>query len=278
MNEEFIIIDGIKIRYLVSGHGPPILLVHGLGEFLEIWTSNITGLSQGFTVYAMDLPGHGLSEKTDEDYTFGFSVNFVAKFIKAVGLGKVNLIGHSLGGAICLGFTMNFPDKVDNLILTSSGGFTNEIPLSYRLVKLPILANILLGPTFLINRATIGVGVKRQFYNPDTAPEDWFEIVSRHLKMPGRKATIRNIVKSNTNIPGIESSITNSNLFPLVEQPTLIVHGKQDKLIHVENTRSTKNLIPHASLKVLDECGHHPQIEKAEEFNGLVLSFLTPVK
>ena len=124
MNEEYIIIDGIKIRRLVSGHGPPILLVHGLGEFLEIWISNIAGLSQKFTVYAMDLPGHGLSEKTREDYTLGFSVNFIAKFMKAAGLHKVNLVGHSLGGAICVGFAMNFPDKVDNLVLVSTGETT----------------------------------------------------------------------------------------------------------------------------------------------------------
>ena len=274
MNEEYIIIDGIKIRRLVSGHGPPILLVHGLGEFLEIWISNIAGLSQKFTVYAMDLPGHGLSEKTREDYTLGFSVNFIAKFMKAAGLHKVNLVGHSLGGAICVGFTMNFPDKVDNLILVSSGGFTDEIPLSYRLVRLPFLANILLGPTFLVNRATIGVGVKRQFYNPDTAPEDWFEIVSRHLKKPERKATIRNIIKSNTNIPDMESRITNSNMYPLVEQPTLIVHGMQDKLTPVEHALNANNMIPHATLRVFDECGHHPQIEKAQEFNDLVLSLL----
>jgi len=274
MNEEFITIDGIKIRYLVSGNGPPILLVHGLGEFLEIWTYIITGLSQEFTVYAVDLPGHGLSKKTGEDYTFGFSVNFVAKFIKALDLDKVNLIGHSLGGAICVGFTMNFPGKVDKLILTSSGGFTDEIPLSYRLVRLPLLSNILLGPAFLVNRATIRVGLRRQFYNPGTAPEDWFEIVSRHLKRPERKATIKNIVKSNTNIPDIEFRITHSNIFPLVEQPTLIVHGRQDKLIPIENALNAKKLIPHASLEVLDECGHHPQIEKAQEFNELVLSFL----
>lgn len=276
MQEEYVTVDSLRIRYLVSGHGSPILLVHGVGEFLEVWKTNIADLSRQFTVYALDLPGHGLSQKPKTDFTLGYSVKFIARFLETMNIEKANLIGHSLGGVVCMGFAMNYPGKADKLMLVASGGFTNEVPLSYRLVRLPILGNILLGPTFLINKATIRVGLKRQFYNIDTAPEDWVSIVSKHLKMPDRKNTIRNIARSNTGNNYIKSRLTNNNMLPMVELPTLIVHGRQDRLVPVENARNASNLIPHAGLEILDECGHHPQIEKTPEFNNLVLQFFKP--
>ena len=273
--EEYITVDDLRIRYLVSGDGPPVLLVHGIGEFMEIWKNNIVNLSQQFTVYTLDLPGHGLSEKLKKDFTRDFSINFIARFMEAIDVDRANLIGHSLGGPICMAFVINYPEKANKLILVASGGFTDKVPLSYRLVRLPIVSNILLGPTLLVNKATIRIGLKRQFYDEKTAPKDWVDIVSRHLKMSERKNTIRNIAKSNPANTDIMPRSTNG-ILSMVKQPTLIVHGRQDRLIPVDYAHIASNLIPGARLQVMEECGHHPQIEKATEFNELVSQFLSP--
>lgn len=275
MSEEYVTVNQVRIRYMVRGSGPAVLLIHGLGEFLEVWSFNIAALSEYFTVYAIDLPGHGLSEEARHDYTLAFGVKFVVDFMQATGIQHGSLIGHSLSGPLCLGLAMDFPDKVDKVILVGSSGFSEEIPLTYRLATLPLLGDILLGPTVLINKATVRVGMRKQFYNPEIVPEEWIDTAIKYLRMPKRKNTIRKIIKNSSSVTATNTKAIITDRLPLVETPTLIVHGMQDKVVPVDSAYFTCNLIPHAQLKVFDECGHNPQMEKASEFNKLVVAFLT---
>jgi len=274
MNEEYVTVDGLNIRYLVRGTGPVILLVHGLGEFLEGWLFNLVALSEYFTVYAIDLPGHGLSEEPKHDYTLGFYVKFVVNFMAIMGISRASLLGHSMGGPICLSLAVDFPGKLDKLILVDSGGFSNKVSLGYRLATLPLLGDILLGPMLLINKTIIGVGMRRHFYNPEIVPEEWIDAACKYLKRPKRKKTMLNIIKNYTSIGSIHPEASVTDKLPLVKQPTLIIHGMQDKIIPVEHAYNACNLIPHARLEIFNQCGHNPQIEKASEFNEVVLTFL----
>ena len=189
MNEEYVTVDGLSIRYLVGGTGPVIILVHGLGAFLESWIFNFAALSEYLTVYAIELPGHGSSEDPKHDYSLSFYVKFVINLMAKMGISRASILGHSMGGPICISLAVDSPDKVDKLILVDSGGFNNKVSLSYRLATLPLLGNILLGPTLLINRATIRAGMRRQFYNPEIVPEEWIDAAYKHLKRPKRKKT-----------------------------------------------------------------------------------------
>jgi len=274
-NERYVSVDGLRTRYLLRGSGPPLLLVHGLGEFLEAWLSNIVPLSEYFTVYAIDLPGHGLSEDSKHDCTLGFNVQFIINFMEVMGIPRARLIGHSMGGPICLSLAVDFPGKVDKLILVDSGGFSDKVSLTYRLATLPLLGNILLGPSLLMNRTTIRAGMKRQFYNPKIVPEEWFYAACQHLKRPKRNKTMLNIIRSYTSIGGIRPEANITDKLPLMKQPTLIIHGMQDRVIPIEHACKARKLIPHAKLEVFSECGHNPQVEKAPEFNETVLRFLT---
>jgi pimeloyl-ACP methyl ester carboxylesterase len=274
MSEKYVLVDGISIRYVVSGSGPPVLLIHGLGEFLESWLSNIDALSEYFTVYAIDLPGHGLSEGSKEDYSLAFVVRFITGFSDVMGIQRTSLIGRSLGGPICLRVAMDFPEKVDRLVLVSSGGFGREVPLTYRLAALPLLSDILLGPPVIFNKATLRFGMRRQFHNLETIPEEWIEAALKYLKMPKRNETIRNMLKTNTSIGSRRLKETVAPKMPLVETPTLIIHGTQDKLVPIGHVHSVSNLIPQARLEIIDDCGHNPQLEKPEEFNERVIAFL----
>ncbi len=128
LDGEYIVVKGTKIRYIVKGSGSPVLLIHGFGQFLEVWCLNIGPLSQHYQVYAMDLPGHGLSEKPAVDCTFSFVTEFIIDFMEALGIGHASLIGHSMGGSICLDEAINFPDKVDRIILVDSGSLSGKVP------------------------------------------------------------------------------------------------------------------------------------------------------
>ena len=279
MNEierQYVTVDGLRVGYLLRGSGPSVLLIHGLGEFLETWAYNIDSLSKHFTVCAVDLPGHGHSEQSKGDYTIDYCVGFVVDFMEVMGIKHVSLVGRSMGGPICLMIGIDFPDKVNKIILVSSGGFDENVPLAYRLALLPVLGDIMLGPAVLVNSSTVRLAMRRQFYNSNSVPDEWIQVACEYLKLSNRNETIRNIIRSNASLtskkPKEKAIVTDK--ISLLNTPTLIVHGMQDNLVSVEQARDAASIIPDAQLKLLAECGHNPQIEKAPEFNELVLSFL----
>ena len=110
-SERYITINGMNIRYAVRGSGRPLLLLHGFCEFLETWDFNLRPLGERYRVYAMDLPGHGLSDKPYLDYSIAFFTDFTISFMKALGIDRASLIGHSFGGAIGIDIATSFPEK-----------------------------------------------------------------------------------------------------------------------------------------------------------------------
>lgn len=271
INEKCVNVRGVAIRHTTSGAGSPVLLIHGFGEFLEIWSSNVGPLSEHFSVYALDLPGHGLSQKPRIDYSLTFVTTFVADFMEAMGIERANLIGHSLGGLICLSTAINFPEKVDRLILVDSGGLSEEAPLLYRLCTIPVLGDIVMKPTI---KAGLKMGIKKAFYDPGLITEEMIDKDYQYLKMPGAKETFLSVIRNNTSLNGPYPEVIMTDKLHLVRSPTLLIHGEQDRVIPVEHARNAHNLIPDAKLKILANCGHCPHIEKAHEFNESVVSFL----
>lgn len=275
LDGEYIEVKGVKVRYVVEGSGPPVVLIHGFGQFLEVWWLNIGPLSQHFRVYAMDLPGHGLSEKPAVDCTFSFVTEFIIDFMEALGIGHASLIGHSMGGSICLDEAINFPDKVDRIILVDSGSLSGKVPLLYRLCALPVLGDILVRPTI---KAGVRSRIKRTFYNPDLVTEEMVNLNYEFLKKPGVKDTMLSIIRSGASIrkSNLETIVTDN--LRLVKVPTMLIHGAQDKVIPVKYARNACRLIPDCRLEIIDECGHCPHIEKASEFSKAVVSFLDGLK
>lgn len=271
LDGEYIVVKGTKIRYIVKGSGSPVLLIHGFGQFLEVWCLNIGPLSQHYQVYAMDLPGHGLSEKPAVDCTFSFVTEFIIDFMEALGIGHASLIGHSMGGSICLDEAINFPDKVDRIILVDSGSLSGKVPLLYRLCALPVLGDILVRPTI---KAGVRSRIKRTFYNSDLVTEDMVNLSYELLRKPGVKDTMLSIIRSGASISksNLETIVTDN--LRLVKVPTLLIHGAQDKAIPLEYAHDACRLIPDCRLEIIDECGHCPHLEKASEFNEAVISFL----
>jgi 4,5:9,10-diseco-3-hydroxy-5,9,17-trioxoandrosta-1(10),2-diene-4-oate hydrolase len=271
LDGEYMVVKGTKIRYIVKGSGSPVLLIHGFGQFLEVWWFNIGPLSQHYQVYAMDLPGHGLSEKPAVDYTFSIVTEFIIDFMEALGIGHASLIGHSMGGSICLDEAINFPDKVDRIILVDSGSLSEKVPLLYRLCALPILGDILVRPTI---KAGVRSRIKRTFYNPDLVTEDMVNLSYELLRKPGVKATMLSIIRGGVSISRSNPETIVTDKLRLVKVPTLLIHGAQDTVIPLEYAQNACRLIPDCRLEIIDECGHCPHLEKASEFNEAVISFL----
>ncbi|MDI6814545.1 MAG: alpha/beta hydrolase [Dehalococcoidales bacterium] len=262
---------GIKTRYAVGGAGSPVLLIHGFGQFLEVWGFNIFPLSKHYLVCAMDLPGHGLSDKPSGKYTLSFATEFITDFMQTLGIERASLIGHSLGGLIGLNAAINFPERVDQLILVDCGGLSKEVPFFYRLCTVPVLGELIMMPTI---KAGLKYGIKRAFYNPDLVIEEMINIDYEFMNMPKTKQAMLNLIRSNANFKGLYPEVIITDKLHLIKSPTLFIHGEQDKTIPFTYAQDACKLIPNARLKVIAKCGHCPHIEKAPEFNGAVIAFL----
>jgi len=267
---KYITVGGIKIRYIVIGAGSPVLLIHGFGEFLETWGFSIFPLSERYMVYAIDLPGFGLSDKPVINYSIPSITKFVSDFMQALGIERASLIGHSLGGAIGLSMAVNFPDKLNKLIVVDSS-LSKETPFFYRLCTLPLIGEALMMPTI---KAGLRHGIKRGFYNQDLVTEEWVDKSYELLKMPGAKRAILSIIRSNANFSGLCPETVIADKLHLAKVPTLFIHGEQDMVIPLIGAQNTCNLIPGARFEVIEECGHCPHIEKPTEFNEAVMAFL----
>ena len=228
---KFIKVRGLNTHYLVGGEGPPLILIHGVATTAEeAWAYNLQPLTQHYHVYAPDLVGHGQSDKPKVDYTQSFFATFFEDFVRALGLKRVSLIGHSLGGEIAIAFTLNHPDKVQKLVLIDSAGVEEGVALPGR-VLLPL-----------------------------------FTMEARLRKDETYLSMVRNKDKD---------SLVFHNRLSEIQVPTLIVWAKGDGYLSVKLAYEAHSLIKNSRLYIFEHSWHAPHKEHPEEFNRLVLDFLS---
>jgi 4,5:9,10-diseco-3-hydroxy-5,9,17-trioxoandrosta-1(10),2-diene-4-oate hydrolase len=256
---------------MVRGESTPLLLIHGFGEFLEVWWLNIEPLSEHYRVYAIDMLGHGLSDKPVNNYTLPSTTSFISDFMQTLGIESAHLIGHSLGGVVCLDMAIKFPEKIGKVILSDCGGLSGRVPFLYKLCLIPILGEAIMKPTL---KPSIRYGMKRRFHNPEVVTDEMVDKDYEYIRMPQAKRAMLDIVRTNIDFHGLRPDAVIIDRLHLVREPTLFIHGEQDTVIPLADVQKAYKLMPDARLKVMNECGHCPHIEKAAEFNQAVIEFL----
>ncbi|MGV0849121.1 alpha/beta fold hydrolase [Mycolicibacterium phlei] len=145
-----------SVTYTVAGRGPALMLIHGLGGSRHTWDRFIDALSDSYTVIAPDLPGHGDSDAPPGDYSLGAYASVLRDLALALGHRRFTAVGHSLGGGIALQTAYQFPERVDRLILISSGGLGPEVSYALRAATLPgaeaVLSALCAVPATLLKR------------------------------------------------------------------------------------------------------------------------------
>jgi pimeloyl-ACP methyl ester carboxylesterase len=121
----------------------------------------------------------------------------------------------------------------------------------------------------------MGLKMKRHFYNPNIVDEAWINATYKYLKRPERNDAILNVIRSNISLGGVYREASIADKLHLVKVPTLVVHGAQDRVIPFRYAQLACKLIPNVKCEVIDRCGHCPHIEKAAQFNDLVVTFLS---
>ena len=267
----FVTVNGIRTHYVAAGEGEPLLLLHGLGASLMAWAMNIEPLSQRFSVYAVDIPGHGDSDKPDLDYLMPTAVNFVRDFMEALGIERASFAGNSMGGMIALRTAVELPELVDRLVLVDTAGLGRDLAWFIRALSLPLVGELIENPSPRNTRVLL----KRIFYNPSLVQDSLIREIHRTRVLPGSKRAILRIIRGAIGLRGLHSKWIMVNELEQLNSPVLIVWGAQDRIIPVSHAINAARIAPQVSLSIFEECGHWPQMEKGNEFNRVVLDFLT---
>ena len=114
---QYRLIHGYRRAYIHAGRGPAILLIHGIGDCCDTWTEVIPGLARDYTVIAPDLLGHGRSDKPRADYSVAAYANGMRDLISVLGVDRVTVVGHSLGGGVvAMQFAYQYPERCERLV------------------------------------------------------------------------------------------------------------------------------------------------------------------
>ena len=260
--EKSVTIFNAKIRYLEAGANNPqtVVLLHGLGGNAENWQFNIAALAAKYRVIVPDQIGFGKSDKPALPYRVGTYVDFLDKFLSELKVERATLIGNSMGGWIAATYAVQYPARVDRLVLVDAAGYAP--PKDYNPNDLQLLV-----PT---TRAAVRAVLPKVFYNSAALLNDAaVDAAIANRIAADDAATIQSLIES---IKRGEDFIDGK--LAAIKQPTLIIWGKQDGLIPVAVGEQMKREITNSQLVVFDQCGHLPQIEKALNFNQAVLKFL----
>ncbi|MCX7725604.1 MAG: alpha/beta hydrolase [Chitinispirillaceae bacterium] len=273
--DNFFNCNGMRGRYLEAGtQGEAIIMIHGLGGSAEQWIMNIEPLSSaGYRVFCIDMPGCGKSDPhPNDDYTLKSLAKFIDNFSREKNLEKFYLVGLSMGGAICLRYTIDFPEKVKKLILVGSAGLGARMAFVFRILTLPLLDAI----PAIMTKSQFKRFVRSMVFDGSVISEEVIDFYYPLLKRKtNRKAFIKTL-KTNCSFLGLRESIKKEVIANLnkIDIPTLIIWGKQDKHMPIQNAYDAIKRMKTAKLIIFDKCKHNPQFEKPEEFNREIIDFL----
>jgi 2-hydroxy-6-oxonona-2,4-dienedioate hydrolase len=257
-----------RIHYNEAGEGTPVIMLHGSGPGATGWSNfnrNMGALAERHRVLAVDMPGWGQSDSVtfeERDH-----VEAALQLMDALGIEKAAFVGNSMGGMTSLRFAIKHPDRISHLITMGPGAPG---------VKLYGFGD---GPTE-------GLKILNRGYR-DPSPETLRELVEimtfdsnfvtdeliaqRASAAQARPDHLENFIGG----IGKPLPVTTEADLAGITAPSLLFHGRDDRVVHYENSLKLVALIPDSRLVLLNRCGHWAQLEHADEFNELVLQFLS---
>jgi pimeloyl-ACP methyl ester carboxylesterase len=258
------------------GEATPILFVHGLSGSWQNWLENLPHFAASRRVVAVDLPGFGRSEMPAERISIPGYARFLDELLTTLHIDRAIVVGHSLGGFVSAETAIRFPDRVERLVLVSAAGLSAQTPDTWRRIaalrrlERPLAAwgrwlalrSDVLARRRRSRRLVLALAVHRGDLLPAL-------LLAEQLRASGT--------------PGYLDAIHAVAVHPFrhrlqeISCPTLIVWGRQDRLVPVGDADGFQKLIPGSRKTILEHTGHMPMLERPAVFNALVQGFLEPV-
>lgn len=266
MQESWVNLKDLKLRYLEAGHGNDkhVLFIHGLGSSADRWLNIPKILSKRFHTIALDLPGFGKSSKPSTiNYTIESFRDTITEFLNEISIddSKTSIVGHSLGGYIAAELTIENPKLVEKLVLIDSSGMLKK--------PTPLLEEYLQAA---VNPSTMKVRkvFEQMVADPSRITSSLVDgFISRILE-PNAKYSFSSTLEYSAN-----TQIGLERLKQIYDVPTLILWGIEDKVIPPEHSRIFKESISNSHVEIIEDAGHAPFAEKPDQVCKLLEEFLS---
>ena len=260
--DKFVTVYGAKIHYVEAGSGAPVILIHGLADTVTIWDPVIPALAARFRVIALDQIGFGRSDKPLLNYRVSTLVDFLDVFLTELKIERASLVGNSLGGWVAAAYALAHPERVERLVLSDAAGYAALTKTmdsrALRALRVASRDDIrYLGP--------LAFHDKRFYQDVDTA--------FKERVTAGDSYTVAQVLDSM-----IRGDDALDNKLQTLKQPTLVLWGREDKLIPLSFGEQFHREIVNSRLRIIDNCGHMPQLECPNEFSAAVLKFFSDTK
>ena len=268
---DFLLLPNGYTHYeLVGGeNAETVVLVHGFSVPNFIWEPTFRALTEtGYRVLRYDLFGRGYSDRPKAEYTLNLFATQLRDLLDALNItAPINLFGLSMGGPICATFTARHPERVKKLALFAPAG-GEDIPHSpiLQILKLPLIGDLLMG---LFGRKTLIDGIASDFY--DSALIAHFtSLYKPQLKIHGFGRAILSTMRNDAlrDSTAVYRRVGETNI------PTLLIWGRDDKTVPYAQSKQVVASLKHARFHTIENSGHIPHYENADEVNPILLDFL----
>jgi len=255
-----ILLDAGIVHYEVFGRGKPILLLHGWLGSWRYWMPTMESLSDMFRTYALDFWGFGDTDQPGDRYSIDDYVRQLGDFLDGLGISSISLVGHALGGVVALRAALDFPQRVDKLVLVDTPIHGDSLAASVKLARNPF-SRLVVG-----SRTMVGLWMR----SLKKSSADWAQMYDE-------------IVEDTTRLD--ENAVQESveNMLTLDMRPdlqklythTLVIHGEKDEFVNPDQTQLFNGeTVATAQVVILQGCRHFPFLDEPSKFNRLLKDFL----
>ncbi len=251
---------GRRLRYLELGEGdnPPVVLIHGFGGDLNTWMFTQPALAESRRAIALDLPGHGGSGKEVGSGSPESLADAIDAVVDGLAVGRIHLVGHSMGGALAALTALRRPERVASLTLIAPAGFGPELNTAF-----------IDGFVRASRRREAIEALNQLVYDPALVSRAMVEEVLRYKRLDGVTAALTTI--AGAWFASGRQALDLTGRIAELAVPVQLIWGRNDRVIPVAHAEALASRWP---VHILDETGHLPHLEKSGEVNRLIKAFV----
>ncbi len=260
------------ISYVVTGDGPPLLLLHGFGGEIWMWEQQVAALSKRYRLFIPDLLGYGYSDRPKIDYTPSLFIDTIRQFMDQLGVRSASLIGNSMGAGVAWAFALTHPERANKLVLID--GIPPQVVPAVRnhflrwflaIRRVPLLPYLAVA---LRTRRMTQVALTQVVYNDRLITDVVVERQYRISRLAGTARVMASTIRYADEVARYADALAT------LRKPTLIIWGERDELFPVAVGKQLHASIRDSTLVVIKDSGHMPMWETPDQTNRAILEFL----
>jgi pimeloyl-ACP methyl ester carboxylesterase len=271
VSHSFRAVEGVRLHWAELGEGQknaPVVLLHGLNDSHITWKRVAPALATDRRVLMVDLPGHGLSERPNVTYELSWYAKVIARWLEALGLEKVDLVGHSFGGGVAQVMLLECPSRIRRLVLDAPGGLGREVSLVLRLASLPGVVEHL-GQRFM----GLGTRLTLRRQRAGFSAGEIAEVCAMNTTRGSARAfarTVRDVVDWRGQRRTFFQRAHELSKLP----PIAVFWGNRDTMIPVTHGKAFAEAVGGVTLRLFEDCGHYVHYEQSADFVRALRAFL----